>query len=112
MREVGNLSPVVSNGTRLLDDTRYEHNHFIHSNLTCCVVAMSVDVEWVFSRGRLILSHTRSWLSVSSTRALLCLGSWCLRGLVKDEDVTTVALLDEVQEMIELGKLGDLFEEE
>jgi hypothetical protein len=58
------------------------------------VVATSTDVERLFSRGRLILSHTRSRLSVASTRSLLCLGSWSLMRLVKDEDVTSVALLD------------------
>ena len=70
--------------------------------------ATSVDVERLFSRGRLILSHMRSQLSVVSTRALLCLGSWSLRGLVRDEDVKAVALLDEIQGQIELDKLGDL----
>jgi hAT family C-terminal dimerisation region len=58
--------------------------------------ATSIDVERLFSRGRLLLSHTRSRLSVSSTRALLCLGSWSLNGLVKDEDAMAVALLDEI----------------
>ena len=51
---------------------------------------MSVDVERIFSRGRLLLSHVRSRLSVQTTRALLCLGGWSLLGLVKDKDVTTV----------------------
>lgn len=70
--------------------------------------ATSVDVERLFSRGRLVLSHTRSRLSVASTRALLCLGSWSLKGLVRDEDVTAVALMDEIQSQIELDKLGEL----
>ena len=73
-----------------------------------CHTATAVDVERLFSRGRLILSHTRSRLSVASTRALLCLGSWSLKGLERDEDVTSVALLDEIQGKIELEKLGDL----
>lgn len=82
--------------------------YFYYSNLTCRVVATSTDVERLFSRGRLILSHTRSRLSVASTRSLLCLGSWSLKGLVRDEDVTSVAMLDEIQGKIELDKLGDL----
>ncbi|KDR79571.1 hypothetical protein GALMADRAFT_47315, partial [Galerina marginata CBS 339.88] len=45
------------------------------------IPATSTDVERLFSRGRLILSHTRSRLSPQSTRALLCLGSWSLAGL-------------------------------
>ncbi|GLB43472.1 putative protein dimerization activity [Lyophyllum shimeji] len=70
------------------------------------IPATSVDVERVFSRGRLILSHTRSRLSALSTRALLCLGSWSLMGLVRDEDVTAVGALDEVDGQIELDKLA------
>jgi hypothetical protein len=54
-------------------------------------LATSVDVERTFSKGRLLLSHVRSRLSVQSTRALLCLGSWSLKGLVKDGDVLSAA---------------------
>jgi len=57
--------------------------------------ATTVDVERVFSQGRLVLSHIRSRLSVQSTRALLCLGAWCQLGLVKAHDLK-VALGDEV----------------
>jgi hypothetical protein len=58
-------------------------------------LATTVDVERVFSQGRLVLSHVRSRLSVQSMRALLCLGVWsCLR-LVKDSDIKA-ALGDEV----------------
>ncbi|KAJ7933627.1 hypothetical protein B0H13DRAFT_1592206, partial [Mycena leptocephala] len=35
--------------------------------------ATSVDVERVFSRGRLLLSHVWNRLSAQSTRALMCL---------------------------------------
>ena len=63
----------------------------------------SVDVERLFSRGRLILSHTRSRLSVTSTRALLCLGSWySIDGLVLDKDIFEIGKLDEVEAKIEL----------
>ncbi|KIL54603.1 hypothetical protein M378DRAFT_47609, partial [Amanita muscaria Koide BX008] len=54
------------------------------------IPATSVDVERLFSRGRLVLAHTRSRLSVLSTRSLLCLGSWSLLDLVRDEDVRAV----------------------
>ncbi|EDR07903.1 uncharacterized protein LACBIDRAFT_327684 [Laccaria bicolor S238N-H82] len=43
-----------------------------------------------------------------STRALLCLGSWSLAGLVKDSDVEAVTVLDEVQAKVELERLGDV----
>ena len=58
--------------------------------------ATSVDVEWVFSKGRLVLSHVRSRLSVQSTRALLCLGAWSRLGLVKDKDILQAAKLPEI----------------
>ena len=48
------------------------------------LTATSVDVERVFSKGRLILSHVRNGLSVQSTRALMCIGAWSRMGLVKD----------------------------
>ena len=54
-------------------------------------LATSVDVERTFSKGQLLLSHVRSRLSVQSTRALLCLGSWSLKGFVKDGDVLSAA---------------------
>jgi hypothetical protein len=38
-------------------------NVLAHDNIT----ATSVDVKWMFSQGRLILSHVRSCLSVEST---------------------------------------------
>jgi len=55
-----------------------------------------VDVERVFSKGRLLLSHVRNRLSVESTRALLCLGVWSKMGYVKDTDVMAVAQQPEV----------------
>src|ERR1700694_5571376 len=59
--------------------------------------ATSVDVERVFSKGRLVLSHVRNALSVQSTRALLCLGAWSRMGLVKDKDIMQVAKLPDVK---------------
>jgi hypothetical protein len=50
-------------------------------------IATSVDVERLFSRGRLILSHVRNRLSAQSTRALLCVGLWSKLGLVESEDI-------------------------
>jgi hypothetical protein len=69
--------------------------------------ATSVDVERLFSRGQFLLSYTRSQLSVLSTRALLCLGSWSLLDLVRTEDVKAVMKLDEVEGQVELQKLRD-----
>jgi hAT family C-terminal dimerisation region len=55
--------------------------------------ATSVDVERVFSKGRLVLSHVRNRLSAQSTRALMCLGAWSRMGLVKDRDIMAVVRL-------------------
>jgi hypothetical protein len=60
--------------------------------------ATSVDVERIFSRGRILLSHIRNRLSVQSTRALICLGAWSRMGLVLDSDVSSVAVLPELEE--------------
>ena len=57
---------------------------------------MSVDVECVFSKGRLLLSHVWNGLSVQSTRTSICLGAWSRFGLVKDHDVMEVVRLPEV----------------
>jgi hypothetical protein len=76
------------------------------TSLTCCVAATSIDVEHLFSRGCLILPHMHNQLAVTSARALLCLYSWSLKGLVRDEDVVAVGLLDEVEGRIELESAG------
>jgi len=68
----------------------------------------SIDIEWLFSHGDIVLAHTCNGLSVVSTQSILCLGSWSLKGLVRDEDVKGVALLDDIQGKIELDKLGHL----
>ena len=59
--------------------------------------ATSIDVEHIFSHGHLLLSHVHSRLSVQSTRALLCLGSWSWLSLVKDTNVLAVTVLDDVE---------------
>jgi hypothetical protein len=72
------------------------------------IAATFIDVKRLFSRSRLTLSHTLSQLSVASTRSLLCLGSWSLKGLVRDEDVTAIALLDETEVRIGVRTWEDL----
>jgi hypothetical protein len=57
---------------------------------------MSIDVERLFSKGRLILSHVRNRLSAGTTWGLLCLNNWIGQGLVKLEDLTEAASLPEV----------------
>ena len=58
--------------------------------------ATSVDVECIFSKGRLVLSHIRNRLSAQSTRALICLRAWSRMGLVKDSNVMEAVRLPEV----------------
>ena len=66
--------------------------------LTVKFTATSTDVERVFSRGRLLLSHVRNRLSSQSIRALMCLGNWSRLGLVKDKDVYAATMLAEIEE--------------
>ena len=65
--------------------------------------ATTVDVERVFSRGRLVLPYVRSRLNVQSTRALMCVGSWSLLGLIDDLDIKAALGVDMV-----IGKEEDL----
>ena len=58
--------------------------------------ATSIDVEHVFSQGRLLLSHVCSRLSIQSMCALLCLGQWSTLGLVRDCDIKACLKLDKV----------------
>ena len=58
--------------------------------------SISVDVEWTFSQGQLLLSHIHNQLSVQSTQVLLCLRVWSLMGYVKDKDLKAVTILPEV----------------
>ena len=68
------------------------------------IEATSTDVERVFSKGRLVLSHVRNRLSVASTRALMCLGAWSRLGLVREADIKAAASLPDV-----VGEEDDLY---
>ena len=57
------------------------------------LLATSMEVEHVFSQGRLLLSHIRSRLSVQSTRALMCLGVWSKLGFITDSDIKAVVVV-------------------
>ena len=70
------------------------------------MIATSVNVERVFSKGRLVLSHIRNRLTVASTRALMCLGAWSKLGLVRDADLLAAATLPEVKEDEEEFNVG------
>ena len=45
-----------------------------------------------------MLSHVRNRLSVQSTRALMCVGAWSLRGYVKDSDLKAITVLPDLKE--------------
>jgi hypothetical protein len=62
-----------------------------------CILATSVDVERIFSKGRLVLSHVRNCLSIDSTGALLCLGAWSKLNIIKPDDVLEVARLPDAK---------------
>ena len=58
----------------------------------------SVDVERVFSKGHLVLSHVRNQLSVESTHSLLCLGAWSKLGFINEADIKAITNLPDVKE--------------
>ncbi|KIL55699.1 hypothetical protein M378DRAFT_90491, partial [Amanita muscaria Koide BX008] len=70
----------------------YEHRHVFpglsrmaRDYLT--IPATSVDVERIFSGGRMLLSYLRNRMQVQSTRAVLCLGEWIRKGAIKEKDI-------------------------
>lgn len=71
--------------------------------------ATSIEVEWLFSRGRLVISHVHSRLGVQGSRALICLGVWSHLGLIKSTDIKTVSAMEEVEgeNHIDLGDRWD-----
>ena len=72
-------------------------------------IATSIDVERVFSHGRLLLPYVRNCLSAQSTRAQLCVGNWSLHGHIHDSDILAASLLLDVQgdEEVELEEGWD-----
>ena len=64
--------------------------------LIFCPLATTVDIERVFSRGRLVLPHVCNCLAIQSTRASLCIGIWSSLGLVKDSDIKMSVGKDDV----------------
>ena len=71
---------------------------YLFIGLTFGILATSVDVERVFSKGHLVLSHVRNRLTVESSWALLCLGAWSKLGLVSSDDIKTAASLPDAEE--------------
>jgi len=69
---------------------------FFHTCRLTSKLGTSIEVEHVFSQGHLLLPYIRNRLSSESTCALLCLGDWCWRGLVKDGDIKPAALLPDI----------------
>ncbi|KIK32216.1 hypothetical protein CY34DRAFT_35563, partial [Suillus luteus UH-Slu-Lm8-n1] len=61
------------------------------------IPATSIDVERLFSHGRLLLSQVCLRLSARSTRALLCLNAWSRLNLVKTEDILHVSALPDIK---------------
>jgi hypothetical protein len=67
--------------------------------------ATSVDVECTFSKGCILLSHLRNRLSVESTRALICLGTWSSLGYVRDSDMKAETLRPVIDEEETINEL-------
>ena len=54
------------------------------------IIATSIDVKRLFSKGHILIPHLHSCLSSQSICALLCLESWSVLGYVKNDDVKEV----------------------
>jgi hypothetical protein len=96
VREAAHLPTAVEDGHGLSLNPRYVILSNIPTTVSDYRLATSVNVERVFSKGQILLSHLRSRLSVQSTRALMCIGAWSLMGYMKDNDIKAVTGLPEV----------------
>ncbi|KAF5309387.1 hypothetical protein D9619_012291 [Psilocybe cf. subviscida] len=81
----------------------YEHRH-TYPRLSrmardyLSIPPTSVNVERVFSQGRILLSHLRNRLSSATIRASMCVGEWSRMGFVRTQDITATAVLEDVEE--------------
>ncbi|KAF7761978.1 hypothetical protein Agabi119p4_9970 [Agaricus bisporus var. burnettii] len=67
------------------------------------IPASSVDVERLFSRGRVILNHMRNRLDPRMFCAMLCLGEWIGVGVIQYEDLkVAVGGLPDISDNVEL----------
>ncbi|KAF7763751.1 hypothetical protein Agabi119p4_8288 [Agaricus bisporus var. burnettii] len=66
----------------------------------------SVDVERVFSKGRMVLSYLRNRLTPTTTRGLLCINEWSSKGLLPEKDM--LEWIRNVQEKV--GESEDEYE--
>lgn len=46
-----------------------------------------MDVERIFSQGRVILSYLRNRLSVQTVRALICVNEWTKAGIITEKHI-------------------------
>jgi hypothetical protein len=72
-------------------------NQYFFLLIVISPTATTVDVERIFSQGRILLPHVRNRLSVQSTRALLSVGIWSKLGYIEDEDVKLVTVQAELE---------------
>lgn len=49
------------------------------------LIATTVDVERLFSTGRVLLGYLRNRLSADSVHSILCLKSWWDAGVIQDD---------------------------
>lgn len=72
--------------------SRQAHLFFLETSVSHSFsLATSVNVECVFSKGHLVLSHIRNHLSAQSTQRLMCLGlgvRWDIH--IKGQDIKAV----------------------
>ena len=86
-------------GEGLSHHTRYvQVLHWLSDSYPLPIIASSIAVERVFSKGRLIMSHIQNRLSADSSRALMCLGAWTRAGYVETADLKHAASLPDAKD--------------
>ena len=71
------------------------------------LLATSINVKCVFSKGWILLSHVCNQLSVQLTCAMMCLGAWGLMGYVRDCDTKAVTILPDLKDGKKEDHLAD-----
>ena len=104
------VDPSVRDALKWWYDHRFEYPHLsrmardYHS-----IPPTSVDVERVFSRGRILLSHLRNCMSAETTCLLMCLNAWFKAGIIKRPAVHTAIRKAPTDEVVEgNGEVMDL----
>ena len=92
-----NLSRMAIDYLTILGTCSVRPRYGVYADPRLAAVATAVDVERIWSKGHLAVSHTRSRLSAQTIRTLLCLGAWSMLGFVKPNDSAKATALKDLE---------------